>query len=199
MPDNYYMPNVDVLPQEDLAALFEKARQMCSEQKDGFLKRLVSKQARYVSLITPGRIIAHIDCPAQGSIDEEHISTIKKILPPDPPGYVASIAFNDLKTLMGANQRLDMANIAPVIPFMGYLMGFSYIGHSVVVFEGHPSAFATGIKGAHLLLIDARMADHLQPDWLDVAYDAMHTPKIFLYHVGGAVQQVVKTPPPPNA
>jgi hypothetical protein len=77
------------------------------------------------------------------------------------------IAFTQLDSLMKMEQK--------AIPFFGYLLGLSYIGHPVVVFEGHPSAFRAGCRNAGLLIVDAAMAPHLQRDWMAAAWGVMES------------------------
>jgi hypothetical protein len=55
----------------------------------------------------------------------------------------------------------------------------AYIGHSVWIFEGHPSALAAGCKGADLLIVDDAMVPHLAPDWQLVA--SSESPKLQIY------------------
>src|SRR5690606_27895351 len=114
----------------------------------------------------PGRLIAQIPCPRPGSMKKEIVKETEAILPSKPPKHVVSIAYTDLPTLMGANGVMDAQNISRVIPFLGHLIGFSYIGHSVMIFEGHPSALALGLRGADMVVVDERMAPHLQKNFV---------------------------------
>ncbi len=84
-----------------------------------------------------------------------------------------------------------MQEVAQKIPFVGFLMGFAYIGHNVV-FEGSPSALGEGLLEADLLLADAGLVPFLQRDWLDIAFRVMRTPKVFVYQPNGQVQQIVR-------
>jgi len=65
--------------------------------------------------------------------------------------------------------------------YLGFLLGFAYIGHAVWVFEGHPSALASGCRNADVLLVDGAMVPHLQQDWVAVASRAMRRPEIFVH------------------
>jgi len=114
------------------------------------------------------------------------VQSIEKILPSSGLCNVVAIAFTDVR----APGRFE--DVAKAIPFIGFLMGFAYIGHSVVVFEGHPSAFTKAMSETDLLLADAQMIPFLQEDWLDVAFKVMRKPEIRVYQPNGQVQQIVK-------
>jgi hypothetical protein len=101
---------------------------------------------------------------------------------------VAAIAYTDLNTLMGKDRILSVQNVTAVIPFLGFLLGFGYIGHAVTIFEGHPSALAIGLQGADML-------PFLQQDWADVADRVMRKPDIFVFGRDGQVRQLVHKPP----
>jgi len=82
-------------------------------------------------------------------------------------------------------------------------MGLAFDGHTVVVFEGHPSALVAGCEGSTLLLVEQAMAEHLQPDWMSVAASAMKAPNILMFGRDGSVAKIVPdgnpTPPPAPA
>ena len=86
---------------------------------------------------------------------------------------VAAIAFNEVTGLTG--------DISGTIPFLGILMGFAYIGHSVWVFEGHSSALRAGCREADVLIVDGGMVPHLQKDWLSIASSSMRKPEIYVH------------------
>jgi hypothetical protein len=97
----------------------------------------------------------------------QHVQAIEKIAPAGSPLNIAVIAFTQLDALMEKEQQ--------AIPFLGYLLGLSYVGHTVVVFEGHPSAFKAGCRNADLLIVDAAMVPHLQGDWMAAAWGVMRS------------------------
>jgi len=69
-----------------------------------------------------------------------------------------------------------------VIPFLGFLIGWSQAGHQVWVFEGHPSALVAGLAESEFLLLDSGMLPFLQSDWMAVAKRTMTAGgKVFLH------------------
>jgi len=174
------MPRVD--ESVEFSAVLERARQMVnfeSRGPDGQLRRRMA-------IILPSRQIGLQESLPSGSARAEMVQMIEKILPSDEARNVVAIAFNDLKGKIGVRE------LAEAIPFLGFLMGFSYVGHNVVVFEGHPSALAQGLAEADVLLADSEMTHFLQRDWVRVAFEVMRTPKVYVVQPGGQVQQVVR-------
>jgi hypothetical protein len=161
------MPEVDVLP--GIEALFDAARAAAAgegEQPPG-------GAGRHVVSVTPGRMLMFQPCPPPGSMPAAQVASIERMVSPTVKRNIAAIAFTELEAL-----RTDPAQS---IPFLGFLLGFAYIGHSVWVFEGHASALAAGCRDADALLVDGGMALHLQSDWQSVAAGAMRHPEIYVH------------------
>ena len=186
-----HMPDVDDLSPEKLEKVFTMAAQ--ANVPGGGQPDSKSAQ-RQITLITPGRMIAQLPCPPPNSMDAKSVQQIAQILPANPPRKVVAIAYTALDALIGDDKKITVQSVSRVIPFIGFLIGFGYIGHTVYVFEGHPLAFAAGVGGADMLLVDERMVPFLQKGWVDVAYSVMRTPTINVFQPGGAVQQVVRKP-----
>lgn len=140
---------------------------------------------RHVVIVTPGRILMFQPCPAPGSMPEEQVAVIKRMIPPEHPRNIAAISFTELAALR--------ANVSKAIPFVGMLLGFAYIGHAVWVFEGHPSALAYGCREADALLVDGAMVSHLQDDWQAVASSAMRRPEIYVHDRQGFTLRRLRT------
>ncbi|HET8999960.1 MAG TPA: hypothetical protein VFP86_09970 [bacterium] len=159
------MPEVDV--PADIEARFAKAWRVASGQETPapFAGAVISQ--RYIVIMTPGRTLMIQPCPPPNSMSPEHVQAIEKIAPAGTPLNIAVIAYTRLDSLMEKEQK--------AIPFLGYLLGLSYIGHSVLVFEGHPSAFKAGCRDADLLIVDAAMVPHLQRDWMAAAWGVMRS------------------------
>jgi hypothetical protein len=188
-----HMPEVDVLPPEKLEPVFAQAAEINTNKRGGGLFGLQTPP-RQIAIITPGRMVAQLSCPAPNSMDKNRVRQIEHILPAQPPRKVVAIAYTELAALMGPDKKMSVPSVSRAIPFIGFLLGFGYIGHTVIIFEGHPSALAIGLRGADLLLVDALMIPALQKDWVDIAYDVMRSPTINVYQPDGRVQQIVKKP-----
>ena len=87
---------------------------------------------------------------------EAQTASIEKMIPSKVKRNIAAIAFTDLAAITKSPDK--------AIPFLGILLGFAYIGHTVWVFEGHPSALEAGCREADVLLVDGAMVPHLQGD-----------------------------------
>ncbi|MDH4101133.1 MAG: hypothetical protein OEV28_11250 [Nitrospirota bacterium] len=160
-----YMPGVKELP--DMEEVFAKVRHDATG--DGAWQ----DKDRYVAIVTPSRRLIRKPCPRPGSMPEERVAAIAEILPPDARKHVVAIACNDFSAY-----RLD---ISSMIPFFGFLLGFAYIGHTVTVFEGHPTVFKAGCKDADVLIVDGGMVPYLQGDWIEAASSVMKNPEIFVH------------------
>ena len=161
------MPEVDMPP--TLAEIFDKARRTAAEETMPGSKG----KNRHVVIVTPGRMLMMQPCPAPGAMKTEAVQAVEKIMSGKTKRNVAVIAYTVLPALT--------ANLGQTIPFFGLLMGLAYIGHSVWVFEGHPSALAFGCRDAELLIADNAMIPFLQEDWVTVASGAMKRPLIFAH------------------
>lgn len=159
------MPDVDV--RENLEAVFRRAW----EESAGN-----SKFDRQVTIVTPGRMLMGIPAPFPDSMPEFMVASTNSFLPGDRPLRISAVSYTKLEALMADKERLRC------IPFLGHLMGFAYVGHRVVAFEGHPTAFATGVRGSDVLFVDSGMLPFLQKDWEAVAFEVMNAgARIFVH------------------
>ena len=110
-------------------------------------------------IVTPGRLLMVQPCPPPGSMPDERVAPMRQMIAPERKRNIAAIAYTELTAIR--------TNIAKAIPFMGMLLGFAYIGHTVWVFEGHASALADGCRDADVLLVDGGMLPFLPrpPSW----------------------------------
>jgi len=61
------------------------------------------------------------------------------------------------------------------------LVGLSYIGHSVWVFEGHASALAAGCREADVLIVDSALRGKLCAGWEAMCEATMRNANILLH------------------
>ena len=161
-----HLPPVEVL--EDPSGIFAMAREESARGAGG-------DGDREVVIVTPGRILMGIPAPAAGTMPEEATQAARSLLG-EAPLKVTVIAFNRLDALMEDKERTK------VIPFLGHLLAFVYAGHTVVAFEGHPTAFEAGVRETDVLLIDSGMLPFLQPDWAEVAFRVMNEGRRVFVH-----------------
>ncbi len=173
-PFEPHMPEVDALP--DMQALFAKAR-----------KEIASGDERHVGIVTPGRMIMLQPAPRPGSVPKEFVAQVSQLLPSTKPLNITFVRYTQLEALM--------QDKAKCIPQLGQLLGFAYLGHNVVVFEGHPSVFEYALRDCDVLMIDSGMLSFLQPDWLDVALRVARpgTKMIVQDRKTGRLQPVIKS------
>lgn len=174
-----HMPQVDT--SSHMESVFSEARNIGLGRKR---PPGASTSERYIALVTPGRLVMQLACPAPGERPMSVIMDIRERYPIEPPGYVVAIALNELlavRHIKGARRT---------IPFLGELLDIGYAGHAVTIFEGHPTAFRHGLTGADLLIVDAGMIPFLQPDWLTVAREVMRVPSIEVRHRDGRIENI---------
>ncbi len=154
------MPQVDTPP--NLAGVFSKIRARVANA--GAAEGMKTGQ-RCVGVVTPGRMTMLVPAPVPGSIKPEFVDQVRALLPAGRPLNVAAISYTQLEAL-----RVD---VAKCIPMLAQLLGLAYVGHNVIVFEGHPSAFAAVLVTTDVLLVDSGMLPFLQKDWTSAAVGAM--------------------------
>jgi hypothetical protein len=142
------MPEVDV--PADIQGVFAKAR-----------IEVAAGRERRIGIVTPGRMVMLQPAPPPGSIPEQFVAQVSQLLPSAKPLNITFVGYTQLEALM--------KDKAKCIPQFGQVLGFAYLGHNVIVFEGHPSAFEHALRDSDVLMIDSGMLPFLQKDWVDVA------------------------------
>jgi len=160
------MPEVDFPPK--LEDIFDKARKAAAEDTAP-----TKGKNRQVVVVTPGRTVMLHPCPAPGTMSQQAVESVEKLMPSKTQRNVAVIAYTELKALR--------ADVVKAIPFYGLLTGLAYIGHAVWVFEGHSSALASGCREADLLIADCEMVPFLTGDWMRTASSVMRRALIFAH------------------
>ncbi len=154
----------------DVDEVFRRARRIASgermEEVAGPDANMVEGQ-RAVAIITPERQIIIDRCPEPDSMPEKLVADACSLFPRDPPLTISAISYTSADAL-----ALD-TNLTRTIPFRGILMSWAYVGHNVIVFEGNPSAFESGVRDSEMLLVDSGMLPFLQFNWADVARRVM--------------------------
>lgn len=165
------MPAVD--EDHNMERLFLEARKL---SRGDFKLPNQPLDQRYIALITPGRHTASVHCPLPEKMTPAMISAVRAIVPEKQRQAVIVIA----DTRIPEHGKLSMREVAEHIPYLGYLLGIAYIGHTVVIFEGHPSALEAGCAGTDLLIVDEELLNSLQPDWHAVATSVMRRPRVLI-------------------
>lgn len=167
-----HMPGVDVLSNID--ELFAAARAQI--EGEGPPIETLAEGGRAVAIVTPGRIFIFAPCPPPGSMTKEQIAPCGEMMPPRPPRKIAVVSYTLLEAFTQDETKTKC------IPFLGILLGFGYVGHNVLVFEGHPTAFESGVRDCDVLIVDSGMLPFIQDDWFKVARRAMRPDaKVFIH------------------
>ena len=98
-----------------------------------------------------------------------------------PGGVQRNIAVIGFTEFGGGAGAPTIAEVNQAIPFLGLLMGLSYLGHAVSMFEGHPSALQAGCREADALLVDSAMVPLLSSGWQETAAGAMRNANILVH------------------
>ena len=104
---------------------------------------------------------------------------LAKLIPAGTQRNVAVISYTEFR---GGDEVPSITEANKSIPFFGLLMGLSYLGHAVWVFEGHPTAFQAGCREADVLLVDSAMIPFLQQGWQDAAAAVMRNANILVHN-----------------
>jgi hypothetical protein len=147
------MPKVDVPP--DLEGRFTKAR-LVAAGKTPANPSADPNGERCMVVVTPNRSFAILRNPAKSALPPQGVQALEKIAPSIKPLTIRVIASIQFDTLLEPQAKPD--------PIIGLTIGLSRIGHTVVVFEGHSSAFQAGCRDADLLVVDETLIRHLQKD-----------------------------------
>src|SRR5450755_43267 len=175
------MPSVDRTHDQErvFAMAWRQAREPVSPRS-----RLAAGQ-RCVAIVTPGRLIHLVPAPPPGSVSPQQSASVSRLFPADRPLSISVIAYNHVDALLQDQSQC--------IPFLGMLVGLSYAGHNVIVFEGHADALEAGLRKADALIIDSAMLPHLPANWMEVAVRVMSPARRTLVHnrQGFALQAVI--------
>jgi hypothetical protein len=98
-----------------------------------------------------------------------------------PAGVQRNVAVIANTEFGGGSQAPSVAEVNQAIPFFGLLMGLSYLGHALWVFEGHASAFQAGCWSADALVVDSAMLALLQAGWQETARAALRNANILVH------------------
>jgi hypothetical protein len=150
-----HMPQVNLL--DDIDGYFAYVKEKASGATDG---------KRHLAIVTPRRMVMQLEVPA--ALHPPDAAWAESILGSEAPLDVSVVSH----TYVPASDT-TLTQYSRSIPFLGLLLRFAHGGHTVVVFEGHPSAFAAGVRGSSVLLVDSGMVPFLQEDWAELAYSVM--------------------------
>jgi hypothetical protein len=209
-----HMPSVDLHANMD--EFFEDVRTLGTKSsKKGFKDEFYRKHPEYtdrvlwvepvkegeafIPVITPGRMIVLIPAffhPETKSSGAQNVGDY--VLPSRKNLKITAISHTYMDDFLNNNLSVKekLTSVIKSIPFIAQIAAFAGVdGHSVLIFEGHPSAFEAGINNSDVLFIDSGMLKFLQDDWSEIAFRCMNPHcKIFIHEREGyRLRSVIKT------
>jgi hypothetical protein len=168
-----HMPGVELL--SDMDEVFRQARRLSATGEypvgvEGLAPEAAAEVLKLegqhsVAIVTPGRALMPVPAPKLSSVPQSSAEAMRKMLSPDPPQNISVVSYTYVKALVEDKSK--------AVPFLGILVGLAAIGHTVVVFEGHSSAFESGVRESNVLVVDSGMLPFIQEDWKEVAFRVM--------------------------
>jgi hypothetical protein len=165
-----HMPAVKELPPGEVDALFATARALALGDEPTGPGGIAGRR---VVVVTPDRKLGVLPCPPAGSMPAGQVASIEGLLPRNPRRHVAVIACAAAGSDVRAQNR--------AIPFLGMLLGLSYCGHAVWIFEGHASSLEAGCREADVLIADSGLVPFLPADWAARARRTMRSPSVYVH------------------
>ena len=141
--------------------------------------RLRRTAADGIAILKPDR--THIVMPrlAKSESLEATAKAMDQLVPGAVKRNIAVISVTVFETANGAAPGL--AEVSRAIPFLGMLVGLSYIGHCVWVFEGHTSALGAGCRNADILIVDSALHGKLAAGWDGQCLSTMRNGNILVH------------------
>ncbi|HEX6895315.1 MAG TPA: hypothetical protein VF146_08580 [Bryobacteraceae bacterium] len=157
----------DVVPAANIEEIFGNIRKIAAGGKG---------QGGLV-LLRPNRTYLEVPPMAENPELKKFAEGLARLIPPGVQRNVAVISFTEF----GAANPPSIAEVNKAIPFFGLLMGLTYLGHAVWIFEGHASAFAAGCRDADALIIDSAILPLLPHGWQETAARAMRNANMLVH------------------
>jgi hypothetical protein len=160
----------DVAPRSDIEQVFAAVRRTAAGTGAG--DGLV--------IVKPDR--THLVMPRLAESDslKAMAESMDKMVPASRQRNIAAIGYTVFAS--PADGPPGLVEVSQAIPFLGMLVGFSYIGHAVWVFEGHASALAAGCRDADILIVDSAMRPLLAQGWDAQAAAVMRNANILIHN-----------------
>lgn len=165
-----------IAPSPDMDSVFATAR-LCGIPN--YPASVAHREARQAVIVMPDRTLLTLPMFDPGQVTTDPWQHAKSVLRSDRPLHVSVIAFTGFNASDG---KESVSAIIDSIPFLGFLASYAYVGHTVVVFEGHPSALEAGVRNADRVIVDSGMLPFLQRDWAAIAFRVARPDARILVH-----------------
>jgi hypothetical protein len=148
--------------EKDLERVFASVRQKAA-------------QGQLVVLRPDGRVLA---VPALRKGPAEVLAGLEKMLPSNVKRNIAVIG----ETAWTLKGELNLPTANEAIPFLGLLLGFASLGHTVWVFDANVmSIISAGCREADVVIVDGQRCPTLPSRWQSVAQSTMRGKQILLH------------------
>jgi hypothetical protein len=111
------------------------------------------------------------------SVKPEMAAAVESVIPSETPRSVAVIG----NTTLPPNVPPSIQAFNQAIPFFGMLMGFTYIGHAVWVFDGPGTQFTAGCRDADVVMVDSALIPTLSDNWPADARNVMRGRQVLIH------------------
>ena len=180
VPQSQYSSNIDFTPRmPEVEPIPDDVIQFTSLMA-------IKKEKRQVVHITPKRIINTLGPlpPPEESMSQVMIAQLKSMVHTIEQANIVAIGMTEFNAFHKDPHR--------AVHFIEYILGFAQLGHSVILFEGHPLAFSKVCRDSDLLLVDGAMIPFFQTDWKDMAASVMCKLQIVVFERDGRLWDIKK-------
>ncbi len=151
------MPDVNV--NADVAELFARVREMLPRDRSS---QKLKAGDPWLGIVCPDRSHFLLTLSVDAELPPQLVKANKACIPHTRPLNITAVGFTGLRP---SSEICRMPFVASILPL-------AYIGHNIIVFEGHPSGFEAALRDADVLAVDSAMLPFLQHDWFEVARGA---------------------------
>jgi hypothetical protein len=143
-------------------------------------------------IVKPDRTLMVLPRMAESPELKSMADNVAKMVPADTQRNIAAIGHTVFEDPGG------LAEVGKAIPFFGILVGLSYIGHAVWVFDGRGSSLISGCREADLVIVDSAVRPSLPAGWDAKAASIMRSANILVHNRANfglsAIRKVGKDP-----
>lgn len=155
----------------------EKSKNDLVNIHQDILKELNKKKNKFgidhIAILNKDRSSLYFPCPPKGSIPKELEDMAISLLSPSEPCNVIVIG----NTAPFCNH----SHPSSAIPFFSLLIGLSYIGHTVIIFEGDKTTMEVFCKDADICIVDEAMIKFLEQDWNETLKGLIKNEEVYVY------------------
>ncbi len=134
-----------------------------------------------ISIVRPDRAILFLALPPPPPQTSLLAKQLASVIPSERGRKIAVIGSTAF-TMAGTEAVPSLQEANRAIPFFGLLCGLNYIGHTIWIFDGNPSAFPAGLEQSEILIVDSAMLPSLPADWMQAAQRAMQGDRRIFVH-----------------